>query len=404
MKKYWKSTAIIAVIVLSIGTFYVNSALSATQHPEFVINNQSGNAEEIKSLVLQGSYHEERNMNYANLKITADGSDNRSDGSIIDQIFGSPAPMIMKLQEEHRHFMRGKGYAIESFFENNQLLAFAEVEYKMGSLSSRDFKFAISILDKGDGSTTSFTINVPDSTGVDYIIVEDVQMVDNKLKLITQNMIRANDKFSTEKRIYTIDVSAKQVSSQETIISIPDQSDDTHVDARLIKTNPTREYEKLLFLKTESKITQQRESDHVEQSNRELISYNLRTKEKETIDLPENLIENQMSFFDGSIIYLTEFSEQQLIVTPFSVETNQVVDEFTVELTGATNSMESPIMTVKDGKLFATTMITDVKAKARVIVVDLSTGETLFTGEVEMKDAPKDMEEFELYIHNMSVK
>ena len=41
MKKYWKFTATIAVIVLSIGTFYVNSALSAPQYPEFVIQSKA---------------------------------------------------------------------------------------------------------------------------------------------------------------------------------------------------------------------------------------------------------------------------------------------------------------------------------------------------------------------------
>ncbi|WP_158413535.1 hypothetical protein [Gracilibacillus boraciitolerans] len=42
MKKYWKFTAIIAVIVLSLGTFFVTSATSATEYPEFVIKTTSG--------------------------------------------------------------------------------------------------------------------------------------------------------------------------------------------------------------------------------------------------------------------------------------------------------------------------------------------------------------------------
>ncbi|MGB2993820.1 MAG: hypothetical protein WBB47_14400, partial [Paenisporosarcina sp.] len=143
MKKYWKFTSIIAVIVLSIGTFYVNSAMSATQYPEFVINKKSGNAEEIKSLVLEGGYHEGSSMNYTNnhLEITSDGSEYRNGSSLLDLVIGRPAPMIQELQDEYRNFMRGKEN-LDSFFENNKLLAYADVKYKIGSSTSRDFKFA----------------------------------------------------------------------------------------------------------------------------------------------------------------------------------------------------------------------------------------------------------------------
>lgn len=76
MKKYWKFAAIIVVIVLSIGTFHVNSNTSAKQYPEFVIQTQSGDVNEIKPLVLEGFYTDTSAMNYVNtnLKITSDGS------------------------------------------------------------------------------------------------------------------------------------------------------------------------------------------------------------------------------------------------------------------------------------------------------------------------------------------
>ena len=114
MKKYWKFTATIAVIVLSIGAFYVNSALSAPQLPEFAIKKQSGDAKEIKSLVLEGGYHEGIVMSYTNthLKITSDGSENRNGHSLVDQVRGQPTPVIKDLQKNYRDFMRGKSYSI----------------------------------------------------------------------------------------------------------------------------------------------------------------------------------------------------------------------------------------------------------------------------------------------------
>ena len=56
MKKYWQFIATITIIVLSIGTFYVTSTMSAESHPEFVIKTISGNAEEINALVFEGAY------------------------------------------------------------------------------------------------------------------------------------------------------------------------------------------------------------------------------------------------------------------------------------------------------------------------------------------------------------
>lgn len=407
MKKYWKFTSIIAVIVLSIGTFYVNSAMSATQYPEFVINKLSGDAEEIKSLALEGSYREGRSMNYtySHLKITSKGSEYRNGSSLIDLIIGRPAPMIQELQEEYRNFMRGKSQSVDSFFENNKLLAYADVKYKMNSLPSRDFKFAISILDKDDGNTTSYTIKVPDSSVIDYITVEDVQVIDNELKMITHNTTNVKEKYNIEKHIYTLNIATGSLISNETILSIPEQQNNTHIYAELINTSRKQANENLIFIKTEDKMIQEEESDRLGESSKELISYSLKTKEKVTIELPESLKESQISFFDGSKIYFSKVSEQNLVITPYSIESGKAANEFTIQLTNESSNEEpQPIVIVKDGKLYVTTHLTNIKTKASVAVFDVKTGESLYEGKVEIKDPPKNMEEFELNIYEMSVK
>ena len=136
--------------------------------PEFVINKKSGNAKEIKSLVLEGGYHEGLSMSYTynHLKITSDGSEYRNGSSLLNLVIGRPAPMIQELQDEYRNFMRGKSHNLDSFFDNDKSLAYADVKYKIGVSTSRDFKFNISILDKEGGNASSFTIKVPDSSVV----------------------------------------------------------------------------------------------------------------------------------------------------------------------------------------------------------------------------------------------
>lgn len=408
MRKYWKFTAIIAVIVLSFGAFYVNSAMSATQYPEFVIKKQSGNVEEIKSLVLEGGYHEGIFMSYTNthLKLTSDGTEYRNGSSFIDQIIGQPTPIIKELQGKYRDFMRGKTHNIDSFFENDQLLAYAEVKYKFGvSESNDDFKFAISLLDKNDGETTSYDIRVPDSSVVNHIFVQDVQLIDNELKLITHNTMRKNDKYFNEKHIYTLDISTGTITNNEMIFSIPSEHGDPFGDARLINSNPLQASENLVFIINQSTFIQEEESLREENTMKELIYFNLKTNEKETIKLPESLKDSQVSFVDGSTIYFTEISEKSLIVTPYSIENNQARSEFTIHLSDDDISNEGPppLTIVKENKLYAVSSISDNKSNAKVAVINVETGETLYEGEVERKNTPESIKEFELYIYEMSV-
>ncbi|CAM3206315.1 hypothetical protein FITA111629_09865 [Filibacter tadaridae] len=404
MKKYWKFTSIIAVIVLSIGTFYVSSANSATQYPEFVINKKSGDAEEIKSLALEGSYLEGGSMIYVNtnLQITSDGSDYGDGSSIIDSIKGHPAPMIQELQKEYRNFMRGKGQDLDSFFENNKLLAYADVKYN--PFTNSDFKFAISIVDKDDGNTSSYSIKVPDSSVIDHIYVEDVQVVDNELKVITQNNTSKNEKYSIERHIYSFDISTGKLNSNETILSIPEQQGNDSIYAYLIQTSHKQANENLIYVKTHDKMIQEEESDRLEERNRELISYNLKTKEKETIDLPDSLKDNQINYFDGSTIYFSKLSGENLVVTPYSLENNQADNELTIQLSNETNDTEPPIILMKDGKLYVATHVTNLKTKASITVIDLKTLDTIYQGEVIRKDLPKSTEQFELYLYDMMFK
>jgi hypothetical protein len=406
MKKYWKFAAIIMIIVLSIGAFYVNSATSAEQYPEFIIQTQSGEVDEIKPLVLEGSYSDTSSMNHVgtNLKITADGSTYNS-RSFLDQLIGQPPIVIKELQEEYRTFMRGKNHLVDLFFENNQFLAYADVDYNMGLSRSNDFKFDISVLNKEDGHINSFTVDVPDGGGLEYVFVEDVQMVEDELKLITQNTLRNSDDAYDEKHIYTIDIANQKIDNHEAIIQVPEGQDGTHVDIQLIRTSPKKANEHLIIVKTERKVIEDKESIREEVINQEVISYNLATKEKEKVNVPDlRLDENQLSFFDGSTIYFMTLDGQELVVTPYSLVDNQIGKVFSIQLFGEKDIVHGQMTTVKDGKLYIASSQMNSNIKADVIVADLKTGETLFKGQLAFKNPSEDHNHFDLFIHEMFVK
>jgi hypothetical protein len=407
MKKYWKFAATIVVIVLSIGTYQVNSAKSAKQYPEFVIKTLSGDANEIKPLVLEGAYTDTTAMNYVNtnLKIVSDGS-TFTNRSFLNQVIGQPPTMIKELQEEYRTFMRGKTSQVSSFFEDNQILAYADIDFNIGSLRSRDFKFDISVLSKVDGNTESFTVEVPDSGELEDVYVEDVQMIEGELKLITQNIRKNNDDFFDEKHIYTIDMANQKIINHEAIIKVPHGQDDKSVDVQLIRTSPKKANEHLIIVKTERKVVKDAESIREEVINQEFISYNLATKKKERINVPDlRLDENQLSFFDGSTIYFMTLDGvgQKLVVTPYSLADNQIESAFSLQLFGEKDIVYGQMTTVKDGKLYVASSQMTPKIKADVIVADAHSGETLFKGQLALEGSPKEKANFELYINEMYV-
>ncbi|SET32306.1 hypothetical protein SAMN05421676_10438 [Salinibacillus kushneri] len=407
MKKYWKCTAIIAVIVFSIGTFYVNSAISADQNPEFVMKTESGDAKEIEPLVLEGNYQGDSSMNYVSksLKITEDGTD-YTNRSFLDRLIGSPTPVIKELQDEYHGFMRGKTPAVSLFFENNQRLAYANVEYKIGdnSLKTRDYTFDISLLNKEDGSTDSFTMKIPDGEELDHIFVEDVQIVDGELNIITENTVRNSDNIFNEKHVYTIDIENQEVKNHEAIHA-PKGQENSQSEIQLIESEmSTTAHEKLLLLKTDRKIINDSESTRAEEINRELISYNLKTKDKGKISGDLNLNENEISSFDGSTVYLTKVDGQEHVITPFHLEDRQIGTAFRFQLSDKPNIKEPPMIRIKDGKLYATSQRMNSKIDGNVIVADLKTGETLYKGKLGIKDAEDEKDDYDLYINDMFVK
>ncbi len=405
MRKYWKTTAIIAVIVLSLGAFYVNSAWSAEQFPEFEIQTVSGNPQEVESLVLEGSYTDMSYMNYtsSNVKISAEGSVYNS-RSFLDQVIGNYPIVIKELQEEYRTFMRGKSSWVESFFEDDQVLAYAMVE-NVGPLRSRNFSFEISVLNKENKRTNSFTVEVPDSEELNYIHVEDVQMIEDNLIIITRNNMKRNNHNSYgEHYLYTIDLENQKISHKESILQLPKSQDNTYTYSRLIESSPTQANENLIFQITEEKITEDMESTRVEEANHEIVSFNLLTKEKETLNISDlSLNQTQLSSFDGTL-YQTSIDEQELVVTPYYLGDNQADKAFRIQLPSVLGPIYQPIVTVKDGKFYAATSQMNADGNMFVVVADVTTGEELFSGQVVFKDSSKEKPKFELYLHQLFVK
>lgn len=407
MRKYWKFITIIVVIMLSIGTFYVKSATSEENHPEFVIVTQSGDAKEIEPLKLVGYYSDTSSRNYTitDLKISSEDS-TYVRRSFLDQIIGEPPNLIKEYQENYRSFMRGKGLNVNSFFENDRYLAYADVVYKTDSFYSHDFKFPISILNKEDGSVQSFTVDIPDSEKMDYAFMEDVQMMEDELYLVTNNMIRNPEASFDEKHVYTIDLANQTIRNDETFSQVPEGQEGNRIVAQVIRTSPTEAYDHIILLQKEFKVIHDSESYREELVKQEVISYNLATKAKESIPVSDLPFNSELSFFDGSSIYFIGIEGQEIVVTPYHLADGQAGKEYRLQLSGKDGHGPGLLTTIKDGKLYLSSPELNPKLNinaADVFVADVKTGDILFKGEIILNN-PESKNQYELYLHEMLVE
>lgn len=409
MKKYWKSIAVISGIILSIGTFYVNSAISAEHYPELTVQTVNGDAEEMEPLILEGAYMTPSSANYlgTDLKITAQGSSYNSP-SLLDRVTGYYPTVIKELKDEYRSFMRGKHLAANQYFEDNQFLAYANVEHKFSSLGpSSKFSFEISVLNKSDGKVNSFTLEVPVEEGLDHIFLEDVQLVEDKIYLITQNMMIKNNDFNDEERVYEIDRVSQKLTNQEALLKFTQWRASLHTHTRLAEGNPTAANEHIIMVKTEETLIEEMESTRVTDSKQEIISYNLASKVTETINISGlNLEENQLSFVKGSTLYFTRVEEQELVVTPYQLGGNQVEEVFRIQLHSTIENefFEPPIISVEEDKLYVVSRQIDPSSNGEVVVVDIKTGKPLFEGQITIENSSEEHGDSEIYMHEIYVK
>ncbi|WP_430788911.1 hypothetical protein VBD025_02290 [Virgibacillus flavescens] len=405
MKKYWKVSLVAIVILLGFGTFYIKSAMSAPEYPAFVFKNQVGDEEEVNPLVLDGYYQEGGAMAgfSTQVQVTSNGTDYRDNISLLDQITGYYPEKIKELQDEYRGFMRGKGPMINSYFESDQFVAYADATNKVGN-SKSDFTINVSLLNKSDNQTKSFPIKVPDSSGIDYIDIQDVQVIDNKLYLVTDNMVANKDEIATENIIYTIDVASEKLIENQMIFSnleVPQRENEDYTNVNVIQaSDDTNQH--VVFLKSLQKDLP--EEQRTVETVQEINVYDLVTGEMERLNIPEKLKESQVSLFDGTMLYFTSYVKQELIIMQYNIKDKEIENEFEVKLANEAEDMIYPLLSLKDEKLYVASQQINLSTPGRIAIFDVTTGEALYTSEIVRADENEKAEQFELNLHEILIK
>ncbi|MGE7603468.1 hypothetical protein ACQKL5_13415 [Peribacillus sp. NPDC097675] len=377
MKRYISSIVIVVVILLSIGTYYVKVASSASNLPKLTFKTVEGDEKELQSVVMEG-YYDEGSLSEP-FHVESNKVKYEKEQSYFENRFNFYDPNYERLVKEYRSFMRGKKY-IETYYEDQDNLTFGTVniDYKDRKYSSN---FNIDSLEKRNKEEKSFEIDVPEQEKYEDITVRDIQFIQSKLQIITQNDVVSNDGKNTgEIHLYTIDLAGKKVVSDETILSETfDSSNQGHfaMPSKVVG-KPNNVF--IIALVKGSYSDEGEFKEKVGESS--LFSYHYDTKKLQEIKPPKEenftfeVAEKDYSY-DEKNLYMMEWGDEKTRIWSFDLDKQKIINDYTLDSAEFTR--------VVDGRIFAI-------SRGKLLIADAESGKTLYKGKlvINSDDQKKD--------------
>ncbi|PLT29606.1 hypothetical protein [Peribacillus deserti] len=402
MKKYWKISLLIAVVVLTVGSFYTHSAYSSTQLPQFYIKKDSGDSSILKKVTFSGDYL----VGSINQGVTVEHNKTTYDTekSFIEQFdreFAHRDPAIKQLQKEYRNFMRGK-YNTEAFYEDNQLLSYADILNATTNSGSRSFVFKISVLNKKTNNSTSFDYAIPNPDQYNHVYVEDVQYFGKELKVLTRSYLQDTELDGEELDVYTFDIPNKKLLSKD---EVKGHSKNGMVYTRLPGVDPLKPNKYAVYSISERELENEEGTEPPKPKEKELVVYDLGKNQKVDINFPKDILKMNLdalpAFVDGSTIYFTEEKNNAVRLKVFNIDTRELENEITLPVEKHSDSREIQSM-IKNGKLYLLIKYNKMQnAEIKIMIADIKTEKMVYSGTL-MTDKSQSIRSLQLY--NILVK
>ncbi|WP_087974438.1 hypothetical protein [Oceanobacillus rekensis] len=404
MIRYWKIISITLIIVLTIGTFYIRSAMAGNDYPEFVFDKQSGNENEVVNLTLLGDFRVGVQGNP--LEISSEETVYANELSFFERLRGIyMSAELERLQNSYRNFMRGKDN-ISGIFEDEKRLVYVDTNGNYVRDRPREYTFDIEILEKDSKDKLDFTVTIPEKNKYNYVYMEDVQVLDNVMKVTTVNhSVNGNGYGSEEIHVYSLDIANQKLVNDEVIQLSPEQSSGQNSYMYLVQDESDIGLTTYLVFKKEymEEVEQADGNYYNESIGSELITYHLASGEQRPIPLPEEINTlNSSVYLDDSIIYIDKTTDQGIKVSMFNLESQEIETSKTIKLPA---NLTEPLNTkIMDGKLYVVGYEVSKNTKAPLLVIDVETGKTLFEGIIETKNLEENHLEYEMNIYDMDLK
>ncbi|PJN87636.1 hypothetical protein [Bacillus sp. mrc49] len=405
MKRYLCSIIISLVVLLSIGTYYVAS--SASGLPTYTFKTIEGSEKVLDPVIVHATL-EKNSYTYLPLTIESNITTYGSNRSFWSETFDVS---IERLIKEHRSFMRGKDF-IDSFYEDDDFLAYAAVNSKYTNSGKMEAEFDIGVLEKKDEDQTSFRIDLPHQERLMNTEIKDVQLIHSKLQVVTMNDVDSNDdKQTKEVHLYTIDLAKKKIVNDKTLVSetftYPNQVDLVMpVDA-----SPSKPRNLMVFSMIKGVNHEEREFEEKLKESK-LFTYQYDTEKLTTVKGSKkesfNLGVARSGYTDGKSLYALDDKSSTYHLKTFDISSEALTNDMELDL--AVNKKAQSYVEVKNGRVYillGEEVDQDVITykPAQLLIADLKTGKTLYKGETVMHATDKKSNtKIGFYINHLEVK
>lgn len=406
MKKYWKIVVVLTITVITIGTHYIRTSYASQTMPEFEIKKISGDEKELQNLIIYGEYNV-GDFLYYSFKILNGKTININQDSIISEIVELPS-QFETIMKEHKNFLRQKVLIPGNFYEDKGWLAYAEYEMEplVGGLTNRN-KFIIDVMNKKTDETVDFEVAIPDSENYYMIDINDVQLMNGKVKVLATNY---SDDESEEAHLYVFDIKEKKLIRDDVILKNSEDGENGKWTSFSINNDnfslKPSEYALILLQSFQKEMNENSKDVETKISGSECYVYNFEKEVLEKINNEEQGVVETASLHN-STVFLQSMIDDRLEVVPYDIETGTWREKSLFNVPQTSRNTDNgdlhaePFITVLNGKIYIINAIDDGYS---LFIGDLSTGKSLYEGKIVAKHKKVDQYNDKTYFRLIELK
>ncbi|WP_313469171.1 hypothetical protein [Carnobacterium sp.] len=416
MKRYWKFVTISLIAVLAIAVFYLQPLFTKDQYPAFTFKTVKGDAAELKNLTLYGGYSPLGYNSPGNtffyiekpFSLTEKETLYDNQRSYFENLAVNPFDnQLQKLQKENKTFMRAKDLDSRNFFEDDTFLAYVAIDDSQLSSSSNKAVFNIQILNKNSKEVSSYTIDIPLKDNTDYLYLENIQIIDSALKVVTRSSF--SNSAQEEYHVYHLDLGNQKVikddllsfesktfgNEQSNVMLLNDLQADQPEDELVFEVDYLEPYDE--------KKAEEDPDYYPDTTGREFFVYDFKNQTiNPLLTSKENNHTETNAVVDKNNLYLYRLTNQTIEVSTVFLDDSGKSENYVFDLPSGSNP-QLEWMTIQAEKLYLITPAKDSQTKKELMVYDLNSSDILYEGVIEKTARNKDQTTDALYIYDGSI-
>ncbi|HLR75714.1 MAG TPA: hypothetical protein VK077_10590, partial [Virgibacillus sp.] len=260
---------------------------------------------------------------------------------------------------------------------------------------SVDPSFEVDILNKKSGDRTSFSLNLSLEKKLDYSNVLFVHLDENKLQVVGSLSYFDGERGVQEEElhVFTIDVDKKELIADEVILSMEEnmsESQDEWTMIDVISDDVGGEKAKhVVFMEAIQEVeTLPSGEEKGNYKEIELIAYNLKSGEKKTFELPDNMqLDDTSEIFEleEEDLYFNKIRENELKMIGYNLSEQTKMSEKTYAIPWESTE-DNTFYSIENDKVIIANRYKGYESEASIVIYDLKSDEKIYEGKVDVKD------------------